>query len=149
MPVFPAAGTQHQLAARLLGAEFDIQGQGGVEGIGHIRDDQPQQVGSAGTEAPGQEIGTVARLPADPQDPFPRFAVYLRGVVQGAGDRGDGDAGKAGDIFDRDTLHMGSSFSGRKTGFFGNVCKWIPFPGGGGGLRQKPEAIRNNYPNKV
>lgn len=123
------AGTEHQLIARRLRAELDVQSPGGVEGVGHIRDDQPQQVGAAGAQATGQQIGAVSLFPADAKHPLTGLAADFRRMVQGAGHRGDGDSGKAGDVFDGDTLHEGFLLAQKKTDIFGNVCKPLSDPG--------------------
>ena len=105
VPVVRMAPAEHDLVAPGLGAGLDVQREHRVEGVGDVRQDDPQHVAAAGAQAPGQEIGPIPRLPAHPQHPLPGLRPDLRVVVQGAGDCGHRDAGKARNVPDGDASH--------------------------------------------
>ena len=67
--------------------------------------DAARQVGSPGAESAGQQIPAVAILPAQVQDFVPQLRRHRGRSVQHPGDRGAGDAGDSGDVFDCDSAH--------------------------------------------
>lgn len=100
-----AAAAKHHLIALLPGAGLNAQRERRVKGVGDVRQNQPQHIGAAGDEAPGQKIRAVALLAADAQHPIPGILADLGCVVECPGDRGNRDAGQPGNIFDCDMLH--------------------------------------------
>ena len=103
------AGGQHHLVAPLPGKGLDIQRQRRIKWIGDGGQDQPQHIGAAGHQAPRQQIGPIALLPAQLQDPLPGLRPDLGGVIQRPGHGGHGDARQPGDVFDGHLLHGSAS----------------------------------------
>lgn len=88
-------------------AEKPLQRQGhiGEEGVVQVGQDAAHQIGSPGAESAGQQIPAVAILPAQVQDFVPQLRRHRGRSIQHPGDRGAGDAGDSGDVFDCDSAH--------------------------------------------
>src|SRR5579859_7164584 len=93
------------LEAFLDGLIFEVFDEFGEEGIGYIRNDEPQHAAAAGNKSPRVSVRVEIKL-------FDRFLDALCGAradfvgtVDGAGDGCRGDFGEFGDLFD---VHSGS-----------------------------------------
>ena len=127
------AAAQHDLIAQFGSAGFDVQGQRRMVRGGDVRQDDTNGVSAVGDQAASQQIGAVALLTAELQNPIPGLGVDFRGVVQSAGDSRHGNPRYPGNILDSHTPHEHSPSLNT-----GNVCS----------IQQAGKCLRETLPQE-
>ena len=101
---------QHNIVPVGTGAHLRVIGQFRHELVVNGRDHQANQVRFLHDHGPGHIVGRVAHLVAELDNTLTGVASNLGTAGQGAGNRGIGDAGCLGNIFQGHAFHIISSF---------------------------------------
>ena len=95
---------QDHVVAEAACVRFDAEREFGIERIGHLGNDQADDVGFVADQTACECIDTVALPSADFQDPLAGLLAQFRRIAECAGDGRSRNTGNACDIFDGNVL---------------------------------------------